>query len=307
MHDPILQDFTRRSHARFGTDNAALTQTGAVVALLERDVHINPDPESSRVALWVNLAPSEAVPIDLLESVAMDFTAERFLVSGVVMGVDRASRFVSLGRSFDAAVLNEDRVFELMDDLAREADGATRRIQAAFDATSFGREGETREGHPPQVQITSESSPPFVNFISRAARVLDLPEPHVSGDRYCFRVDERWVELIYRPQDDSVTLAAIAYLREPDQRIRADLVATFNAYHLFKSGLALVTSENALVYSCRSHRLSRLDPTQIPVLLERFASEAEWAGTWYMVECDQSEDAESGPKAASTTEALLRV
>lgn len=144
----------------------------------------------------------------------------------------------------------------------------------------------------------SQADPRFADFIARCVASLGLPAPNVTENRYMFKIGDRWVELKYEPGDDRVTLAALVFMQTPDEPIHADLLASFNVYHLFSGGYALVNPDNdGVVYLCQAHRLAALRTHDIRRLLEEFALRASAAGTWYLARSGGGPEPAAAPLA----------
>ena len=129
----------------------------------------------------------------------------------------------------------------------------------------------------------TQPNPRFADFVARSTRALGLPDPTVEEDSYMFRIDGRWIELKFNAARETVTMAAVACAVSSSAPLRADLVSSFNLFHLFHGGYAFVVDEQqCVVRLCRTDRLAALRPQDIRSELAAFSRTVALAGSWYL-------------------------
>lgn len=127
-----LDRFIKDCARRYGGDAAQATQAGLFILLGETAIHANLDEDAGRAAFWVDFGWPAPHEIEAAERAAADYMSERYLETGLILGVDRDAEFMALGASYEDDILERQDAFEIIEELAREAPSAWARLERAW-------------------------------------------------------------------------------------------------------------------------------------------------------------------------------
>jgi hypothetical protein len=120
-----LIHFAKACQARFGDDVAGYNKDGAFVAVEDRVINVNLDQNANRAVVWTELDRPDYAEMDALEQVAMTYTRRELIAKGFVVGINRRADLILLGRSIEQDVLGKTEGFDLVTEVAKEANAAS--------------------------------------------------------------------------------------------------------------------------------------------------------------------------------------
>jgi hypothetical protein len=114
-------------------------------------------------------------------------------------------------------------------------------------------------------------------------------KPRVSADQCLLDVSDRSFHLGLNPERGEITFSTLVFYtdRDPDQ-IHADLIADFNAFHLFSGGYRLSVDPDTLcLYVSVTRSLDEFEKSGLEPFFADFIDRCMSCTRWYMDECSR--------------------